>query len=409
MEETNTIGTLLRSQRELKNISIQEISQKTKININVLRSLENDDLNKLPNKTYVKGFVKNYAKTIGLNIDDATHALENTYHSKEGTGPTTESKSELGSLQTNNTEESENEEMKETLISIIQGFMNKKVIYSLAGLIVFVVIVKGVVNFFGQINFETKKIASENQLKTPEQNLFESEKTAQMREEVAQESESEENTTPETVPESAQESIQAATPTKTDKPVVEVASTTPSSEMKKEEEDTSIDEVEDTESADVAILPAGKFPFKKFYPAPRNMFSVIENAPESNDVNLLPAYIKNLKLEGKQAVYIRAVDGDTWISYKVDDEKIKRYILKQGKHVLLKGETVLLFMGNINVTKIFLNGKLVETDSRTGVKSLIFPEEKAIDFELPLFPSYQGIPYAASEYKANMVEETSNN
>ena len=398
MEQTNSIGTLLRSQRELKNISIQEVSQKTKININILKSLENDDLNKLPNKTYVKGFVKNYAKTIGLDINDASDMLENTYCAQLGTIKEVEEKTQINQIQDTPVEENESEEIKETIISIIQGFLNKKIIYSIVGLVIAALIVKGIVNFFSQISFETQKLASEPQIKAEDENLFESQKTAELREEMSTEAQADTATITENESQSNEVELPENETAKT--APQEVAATSKVDDTKEEAE-----KVEEEKETKVVNIPAGKFPFKKFYPAPRNMFSIVENAPEANDTNLLPTHIKNLKLENQQAVYIAAVDGDTWISYKEGNENIKRYILKQGKHVLLKGETILLFMGNINVTKIFLNGKLIETDSRTGVKSLIFPEEKASDFELPLFPSYKGIPYAASEYKENMLEE----
>jgi hypothetical protein len=36
---------------------------------------------------------------------------------------------------------------------------------------------------------------------------------------------------------------------------------------------------------------------------------------------------------------------------------------------------------------------------------MIFPERLAADYELPLFPSYKGIPIKADVYKANMATE----
>src|SRR5690606_32081873 len=85
----------------------------------------------------------------------------------------------------------------------------------------------------------------------------------------------------------------------------------------------------------------GKFPYVDFYPAPRNLYSIVTDAPENNDESILPSHIKNAMEEGKSNVYIKAVDGDTWISYKIDNEKITRYILKQGRYTYLKGDTIL--------------------------------------------------------------------
>jgi hypothetical protein len=62
-------------------------------------------------------------------------------------------------------------------------------------------------------------------------------------------------------------------------------------------------------------------------------------------------------------------------------------------------------MGNFNATAVFLNNQLVTAQTRTGVKSMIFPEKNGVNFQLPLFPSVNGIPYSASEYKANMAKK----
>ena len=61
--ENKTIGKLLKETRTKNNIPLEDVANKTKININILRALEKENIETLPNKTYVKGFVKNYAKT----------------------------------------------------------------------------------------------------------------------------------------------------------------------------------------------------------------------------------------------------------------------------------------------------------------------------------------------------------
>jgi cytoskeleton protein RodZ len=85
MENAQTIGKLLKKARDKKKVSLEDIAEKTKININILRSLEKEDLDKLPNKTYVKGFVKNYARTVGINTDEALQCLEHTYGNDQQT------------------------------------------------------------------------------------------------------------------------------------------------------------------------------------------------------------------------------------------------------------------------------------------------------------------------------------
>ncbi len=401
MEEMNTIGTLLKSTREKKNISIEEIARQTKININVLRSLEQDDIKNLPNKTYVKGFVKNYAKAISLDINDAKNALENTYEIKLGGNVSTASpEKKLGALQADNPEQAETEELKETFNSIIQSILNKKVIYAVAGVIVIVLILKGVISFFSNLNFESKKMTetpteieaptekADAPLKAADENLFDLKATKKLAEENSSKQEVKEVAEPKKV-ETKKEIVKPVEVTKKD------------SEDKPEEGKKKTEE----KKKEVPKLVDGKFPYKEFRTASTKLYSLNATAEEVSQAELLPPSIKNSMVEGKQNVFIVAKDADTWISYKKDDEKIKRYILKKGRTVLLKGDRILLFMGNFNATKVFLNNQLVEAQTRTGVKSLIFPQEVANEYELPLFPSFKGIPYSAAEYKANMVEK----
>ena len=149
----------------------------------------------------------------------------------------------------------------------------------------------------------------------------------------------------------------------------------------------------------------GKYPFIKFYPVPKVMFTSLPNAPENKNKEIFPDKFRNATLAGQENVYIKAHSGDTWISYQADEDKIKRFVLKQGRSVLIKAEKILLFMGNVSAAKIFYNNQLIKTPTKSGVKSLIFPQSLASEYKLPLFPSYKGIPIKAALYKENMVSK----
>ena len=62
-----TIGELLSRERQAKNISIEELSKKTKIRAEYLKFIENDQFEKLPSATFVKGFIRNYASAVGIS------------------------------------------------------------------------------------------------------------------------------------------------------------------------------------------------------------------------------------------------------------------------------------------------------------------------------------------------------
>lgn len=60
-------GALLRKLRDLKNITIDEIMEFTKLSRKYVDAIERDDLEKLPAPVYVRGFVTQYAKALRLD------------------------------------------------------------------------------------------------------------------------------------------------------------------------------------------------------------------------------------------------------------------------------------------------------------------------------------------------------
>lgn len=60
-------GSFLKRVREYKNMSIEYVTKKTKIAINHIKNIEEENYNHLPSKIYVIGFMKIYSKILGLN------------------------------------------------------------------------------------------------------------------------------------------------------------------------------------------------------------------------------------------------------------------------------------------------------------------------------------------------------
>ncbi len=99
----------------------------------------------------------------------------------------------------------------------------------------------------------------------------------------------------------------------------------------------------------------------------------------------LPVNIQNSMVEGKQNLFLKAYKDDTWITYKIDNEPIRKFILEKDKTLLLRGDEIRLFIGNVNATLIFINNRPLEVISKSGVKSLIFPEKNKDKYKLPFF------------------------
>ena len=64
------IGEYLKRERELRGISLDEVTQGTKISKRLLEYMETDQWEKLPAEIFIKGFLKSYAEFIGLSPDD---------------------------------------------------------------------------------------------------------------------------------------------------------------------------------------------------------------------------------------------------------------------------------------------------------------------------------------------------
>src|SRR6267142_4573309 len=62
-------GANLKRERELRAISLEEISKATKISIRLLGAIEMDRYDILPESIFRKSFIKSYAKYLGMNED----------------------------------------------------------------------------------------------------------------------------------------------------------------------------------------------------------------------------------------------------------------------------------------------------------------------------------------------------
>jgi cytoskeleton protein RodZ len=66
-----SFGEKLRREREKRSITLDQISQSTKIGTRMLQALEEDKFNQLPGGIFNKGFVRAYARHLGLDEDQA--------------------------------------------------------------------------------------------------------------------------------------------------------------------------------------------------------------------------------------------------------------------------------------------------------------------------------------------------
>jgi cytoskeleton protein RodZ len=81
--DVTSFGTWLRQQRELREVSLREVADVTKISIRYLEALEQDRFDVLPAPVFAKGFLRQYASYVGLKPDDVVNSYLNALQEQE--------------------------------------------------------------------------------------------------------------------------------------------------------------------------------------------------------------------------------------------------------------------------------------------------------------------------------------
>jgi cytoskeletal protein RodZ len=67
---TESIGTFLRRTRETRAFSVAEVSRATRIPGHAIERIEADHFDDLPGEVFTRGFLKAYARAVGLSADE---------------------------------------------------------------------------------------------------------------------------------------------------------------------------------------------------------------------------------------------------------------------------------------------------------------------------------------------------
>jgi cytoskeletal protein RodZ len=74
--ETANFGTFLREQREKRQVSLAELAQSTKLSVSSLKLMEAGNLDDLPPDVFVRGFIRSYAKRLGISSNEPIGMLD---------------------------------------------------------------------------------------------------------------------------------------------------------------------------------------------------------------------------------------------------------------------------------------------------------------------------------------------
>ena len=73
-----SIGAYLRRERELRQVSLEELVQTTRVPLKMLQHLEADRFDELPGDVFARGFMRSYARALGLDASEALERFDRT-------------------------------------------------------------------------------------------------------------------------------------------------------------------------------------------------------------------------------------------------------------------------------------------------------------------------------------------
>jgi cytoskeletal protein RodZ len=73
-----SVGELFKQAREAQGMNLEEVASLTRIQQQFLQALEEEDFAKLPEHVFTKGFVRTYARSLGIDEDEALRRFSET-------------------------------------------------------------------------------------------------------------------------------------------------------------------------------------------------------------------------------------------------------------------------------------------------------------------------------------------
>jgi cytoskeleton protein RodZ len=77
-DPAQSVGATLRAAREARQLGLADVAQRLKLGVRQIEALENGDWAGLPGSTFVRGFVRNYARMLGIESESLLAHLDAT-------------------------------------------------------------------------------------------------------------------------------------------------------------------------------------------------------------------------------------------------------------------------------------------------------------------------------------------
>lgn len=357
-----TIGELIQLKRSAKKLTLKTLGQQTKISLSLLENLEANKLTQLPSKAYVTGFVKTLSKILDIDQNEAIAALEYTYnpnYKKNVIANNTVNDQMATQLANQKPEDLKNKESILMLQTYITDHLGLFVKFG-AGIAIIGGMGLYITNYINQI--PTQKV------ETAETTITQTTETSAP----------------------ASETHQAATTTETQN-----AQPTPINSNVVQPATTSVPPTATTPEATTALVVkpvenVEKKPLKEV-----NLTTFEQNGAQFEEVDMtteeyndfLPARFRVPQQGAVNSVFLNAANGDSWITYKTDENVIKKFVLRQGRTLFMRGELIRLFIGNPDAVKIFYNTAPVKVRKAGKItpRNIVIPEARRVEFKQPLF------------------------
>lgn len=417
LSSDHTLGSYLREMREKKGIDLKNIAITTRISFKILSAIENDDQKQFPNRTYLRGFVRSFARFVDANEDFAVELMERGFEAPIKTSiiqqDVDNTHDDYNGVELDETQSVYSKKIEDNFqnlkdLKINHSPVSTKLILSLglAGIFLFG-IGYGIYSLFTttekEVNeriVEKKKSDTVNEIALPAESVSnEEDQKTQTENEVAK-TDIETNSS-DKVQEEVIEAKTVENKVETEEKVVSTEPPVKVTEEKQVEEDKETIQTADNdavvetntkekeEDLDNAIDDELRSFWEKevsTIPLPTPLFQISSNNPLLNNPNVFPENIKTAynSDSSKQHVFVNATRNDTWLSYKSDNRPIKSFILKKGRTLLIRGDEIRLFLGRFQAVDVFYNNQHL-TANADGVKSLVFPVESAEKYKIPLF------------------------
>src|SRR5690554_2378879 len=93
--QTVAVGDVLRSARLAANLTVAEVANKLNLTASAVESIESSQFERLPGITFARGYIRSYAKILGLNSDQlaqqfdlqiGSSTIDNAVHSIDRVG-----------------------------------------------------------------------------------------------------------------------------------------------------------------------------------------------------------------------------------------------------------------------------------------------------------------------------------